>query len=303
MKTGFLMRGLLAFAFTVLLFPLITSGETSPFTLHVVSLKNRVPAGDLVPVSVTFTIAPNHHIYKDQVKIESGDPARFNVASTELPPGKIRYDQFLEKEVEDYIGQVQVKSFLQVSKDIPADSYDVKLNVHYQGCSDKICFVPRMEEFTLPVQVELAQSSISKTTETKRKSIKCESITDLIQLMTLISLERNLQYARGFVEGQYSLSSSLIDLKEKYKIGDCIVLQSTKAWYGVWDDSVSIKSQENDKWVAMPIGCIEVEFPKIEFRNGELGIRKGEVYATERTEVCVEGRTYCFTNGEWKSVY
>ncbi len=155
MKTGFLVRGLLAFAFTVLLFPLITCGETSPFTLNVTLLKDRIPAGDLLPVAVNFTIAPNHHIYRDQVKIESGDPARFTMASTELPPGKIRYDQFLEKEVEDYVGPVQVKLFLQVSKDIPAGLYDVKLKVYYQGCSDKICFAPKTEEFTLPVQVEL----------------------------------------------------------------------------------------------------------------------------------------------------
>jgi len=170
MKTRFLMRGLLAVAFTVLLFPLITSGETSPFTVNVTLLKDRVPAGDLVPVSVTFTIAPNHHIYKDQVKIESGDSARFTVASTELPAGKIRYDQFLEKEVEDYVGQVQVKSFLQVSKDIPTGSYAVKLKVHYQGCSDKVCFAPKAEEFILPVQVELTNLGlgVSKAQEAEK---------------------------------------------------------------------------------------------------------------------------------------
>mgnify|MGYP001578118939 CR=1 FL=1 len=170
MKTGFLVRGLLAFAFTLLLFPLITSGETSPFTLNVTLLKGRIPAGDLLPVAINFTIAQNHHIYRDQVKIESGDPARFTVASTELPPGKIRYDQFLEKEVEDYIGQVQVKSFLQVSKDIPAGSYDVKLKVHYQGCSDKVCFAPKAEEFTLPVQVELTNLGlgVSKAQEEEK---------------------------------------------------------------------------------------------------------------------------------------
>ena len=170
MKTGFLMRGLLAFAFTVLLFPLITFGETSPFTLNVTLLKDHVPGGELVPISVTFTIAPNHHIYKDQVKIESGDSARFTVASTELPPGKIRYDQFLEKEVEDYVGQVQVKSFLQVSKDIPTGSYAVKLKVHYQGCSDKVCFAPKAEEFILPVQVELTNLGlgVSKAQEAEK---------------------------------------------------------------------------------------------------------------------------------------
>lgn len=170
MKTGFLVRGLLAFTFTVLLFPLITSGETSPFTLKVTLLKDRIPAGDLLPVAINFTIAPNHHIYRDQVKIESGDTARFTMASTELPPGKIRYDQFLEKEVEDYVEPVQVKSFLLVSKNIPAGLYDVKLKVHYQGCSDKICFAPKAEEFTLPVQVELTNLGlgVSKAQEEEK---------------------------------------------------------------------------------------------------------------------------------------
>lgn len=156
MKTSCLIKGLLVIAFVLTISPLIASGETSPFKLNTTLLKDRVPAGDLVPIVVTISIAPNHHVYKDQVKVESGDPARFTVASTELPPGKIRYDQFLEKEVEDYVGEVQVKSFLQVSKDIPAGSHDVKLKVHYQGCSDKVCFAPKMEEFTLPVQVEPA---------------------------------------------------------------------------------------------------------------------------------------------------
>lgn len=162
MKIGYLTKGLIVIAFMLFLFPLITSGETSPFTLNVALLKDRVPGGDLIPVSVTFTIVPNHHIYKDQVKIESGDTARFIVASTELPAGIIRYDQFLEKEVEDYVGEVRVKSFLQVSKDIPKGPYDVKLKVHYQGCSDKVCFAPKMEEFTLPVQVELAKLGVAK---------------------------------------------------------------------------------------------------------------------------------------------
>ncbi|MBI5307116.1 MAG: protein-disulfide reductase DsbD [Planctomycetes bacterium] len=170
MKTGFLVRGLLAFAFTLLLFPLITSGETSPFTLKVTLLKDRIPAGDLLPVAINFTIAPNHHIYRDQVKIESGDTARFTMASIELPPGKIRYDQLLEKEVEDYVGPVQVKLFLQVSRNIPAGLYDVKLKVHYQGCSDKICFAPKAEEFTLPVQVELTNIGlgVSKSQEEEK---------------------------------------------------------------------------------------------------------------------------------------
>lgn len=158
MKRGCLMK---RFFFTciLLLFPLITFGDTSPFTLRVNPLKERIPAGDLLPVTVSITIAPNHRLYKDQIKVDSVDPSRFVVTSTELPVGKIKYDPFLEKEVENYEGQVEVKSFVQVSKDIPAGPHSIKLKVHYQGCSEKICFIPKMEEFLIPVQVESADWS------------------------------------------------------------------------------------------------------------------------------------------------
>jgi thiol:disulfide interchange protein DsbD len=161
MKTDFFTKGLLAIVFIMLLFPLKTFGETPPFKVNVTLLKDRIPVGDIIPVAIALVIAPNHHIYKDQVKVESGVPAQFTITSLALPAGKIKLDQFLEKEVELYEGQLQAKLFLQASKDIPAGSYNIKLKVHYQGCSDKICFAPKIEEFTLPVQVEPASWGVA----------------------------------------------------------------------------------------------------------------------------------------------
>src|SRR3972149_9973761 len=160
MKTGFFMKGLFAIVFISLLFPLKTFGETSPFKVNTTLLKDHVSASDLIPVIVSISIAPNHHIYKDQIKVESGVPAQFTIASLALPAGKIRFDPFLEKEVELYEGQLEAKLFLQASKDIPSDQYHIKLKVSYQGCSDKICFAPKTEEFILPVQVESATWSV-----------------------------------------------------------------------------------------------------------------------------------------------
>lgn len=161
MKISFHLKRLFVIAFTLYLFQMVAFGETSPFTLKVNPLKERIPAGDLIPVAVTFTIAPNHRVYKDQVKVESADPSRFTVTSTELPAGKVKYDPFLEKEAEDYEGQVEVKLFVQVSKDVSAGPHNIKLKVHYQGCSDKICFIPKTEEFLIPVQVESADWSMT----------------------------------------------------------------------------------------------------------------------------------------------
>lgn len=154
MKARCFIKGLFGIALLLFLFPVITFGETSPFKLQVSSLKDRSAAGDMIPVTVTIMISPNHYIYKDQIKVESDDPAQFTVVSTELPPEKIKYDPFLEEEIAIYEGKVVVRSDLQISKDLSAGPHDLKLKVHYQGCSDKVCFAPKVEKFTLPLQVE-----------------------------------------------------------------------------------------------------------------------------------------------------
>ena len=80
--------------------------------------------------------------------------------------------------MEKYEGQVEVKSFLQLSKDILAGPYNIKLKVHYQGCSDKICFAPKTEEFILPVQVESATWSVP-VSQGEGKAIQPVSKSDI----------------------------------------------------------------------------------------------------------------------------
>ncbi len=177
MKTSYPVKRSFVIAFILFLFFRVAFGDTSPFQLNVALLKERVSAGDSVPVAVTITIAPNHRVYKDQVRVESADSSRFTVISTELPAGRVKYDQFLEKEVENYEGEVEIRSFVQIARDVPAGSHTVKLKVHYQGCSDKICFIPRIEEFALPLEVELSPWSTEATQREERQvqtSIKPE---------------------------------------------------------------------------------------------------------------------------------
>ena len=156
MKTNIFVKSMFLVVLVLFISSPVISGETSPFKINANLVKDRVAAGDMVPAIVVFSIASNHHIYKDQIKIESGNSNQFSVESMELPAGKIKFDTFLEKEVELYEGQIEIKSYIRVSKDVSAGSSSIRLEVHYQGCSDKICFTPKMEEFTIPVQVEQA---------------------------------------------------------------------------------------------------------------------------------------------------
>ncbi|WKZ16646.1 MAG: protein-disulfide reductase DsbD [Candidatus Jettenia caeni] len=171
MNTGFPIKRLFALIFISLLYPLVTFGETSPFKLQGDLLKDHISADSPIPVTITFTIAPNYYIYKDQIKVESGDPSQFTVTSATLPAGKVKYDQFLEKEVEIYEDQVKINSFLRFSKDTPPGPYHIKLKVHYQGCSDKMCFAPKIEELTMPAQVESPGSGTPVLSEGKKPAL------------------------------------------------------------------------------------------------------------------------------------
>ncbi len=163
MKTHFIKKDIFAIILLLLLLPLKAFGDASPFTANASLLKDRISANDPIAAAITITIAPNHHIYKDQIKVESGNPDLFTIASVTLPAGRTKFDPFLEKETELYEEQIEARVFFHAAKDISIGSHDIKLKVSYQGCSDKVCFAPKTEAFTLPVQIESSGWSVPAT--------------------------------------------------------------------------------------------------------------------------------------------
>ena len=320
-------KGLFVIALVLLSFPLITSGEIPRFRLHPTLLKDRVPAGDLIPVMISLSIAHNHYVYKDQIKVESGDSAKFTITSTELPPGRIKWDQFLEKEVELYEERVEVKSFLQTSKNIPAGIHTIKLKVNYQGCSDKICFAPEMEKFMLPVHVEPASLSVTeKYTQQPQQRPEKKSQADIIKgielsvIITLLAFsdrdasiqgksrpafsnelgfltksEINDKKVRG-----YPLSSRLKNLVANADISDNYigVLKNTCCWWNYRNDGITIEIEEEWKSpLRKPEGC-----QMFDLRNGEIGLIKGEIFIREGTQLRLRDypdEEYTFTKGRW----
>ena len=157
MKTSVLTKCMLIATFIFFYSLPATYGETPPIAARATLLSNLISAGDAFSVAVTLTIAPDHHVYKDQVTLESADTVRFVITSVEMPPGKITHDRYLEKEVELYEGTVEFKVLIQTARNIPSGIHQAKILIRYQGCSDAFCFAPRVEEFTLPVEISPAR--------------------------------------------------------------------------------------------------------------------------------------------------
>ncbi len=122
------------------------------------------------------------------------------------------------------------------------------------------------------------------------------SIKNVIELTIVLGLKNQLSQSVGGDK----LSARLQKLIKDSNLGDVMVLLSNKAWIGINPDGVTILLK--DEWLAPFTMSFsgENKLPAVEFRNGELGIKEGEIYIKEDTEAKIDSSTYKFTKGDWK---
>ena len=98
---------------------------------------------------VSFDIADGYYMYRDRFRF-SADGAK--VDAPQLPPGKVKFDQTFDKEVETYRHRVTVR--VPVQGEGP-----FVLRVTSQGCADAgLCYSPMDSGVTLEAAAPLAQT-------------------------------------------------------------------------------------------------------------------------------------------------
>ena len=100
---------------------------------------------------VTYDIAPGYYMYRERFKFTATGAA---LGEPQIPPGKVKYDQTFEKEVETYHGSVTIR--------IPVESGGAfTLNATSQGCADAgLCYPPQEHSARLTAGGGTAQPSI-----------------------------------------------------------------------------------------------------------------------------------------------
>jgi thiol:disulfide interchange protein DsbD len=116
------------------------------------------PEGTL---KANYTIAPQHYLYRDKLKLSVATPAGVKLEAAPLPPAEEKNDPNMGKMF------VYHQSFSTTSKlvGLPAGTRQVTVEASYQGCSEKgICYPP-MDQ-TLNVSVGPATPAASKAAAT-----------------------------------------------------------------------------------------------------------------------------------------
>ena len=83
---------------------------------------------------VTYDIAPGYYMYRERFKFAATGAT---LGEPQIPPGKVKYDQTFEKDVETYHGAVTIR--------IPVEGASAfTLNATSQGCADAgLCYPPQ----------------------------------------------------------------------------------------------------------------------------------------------------------------
>jgi thiol:disulfide interchange protein DsbD len=94
---------------------------------------------DARQVEITFDIAPGYYLYREQFKFQAPDGV--TLGEVQMPPGKVKFDETFQKDVETYRGQLRIALPVQ---NAPAA---FKLQVTNQGCADRgLCYPPQQRE-------------------------------------------------------------------------------------------------------------------------------------------------------------
>jgi hypothetical protein len=94
--------------------------------------------------------------------------------------------------------------------------------------------------------------------------------------------------------GHYDISDRLKELVAASQIASSFI--SAGVWVTVLDGGVAAKVGQD--WV-VPIQIEGGNVPKLEFRNGRVGLLKGEAYVEDGTELRVNGGVWTYRQGAW----
>ncbi len=106
-----------------------------------VAFKLAARAVDERTVEVSFTVAPNYYLYREQFKFVANGAT---LGTPDIPPGKVKFDETFQKNVETHRDVVRIT--------VPVSQAEPKfqLLVSNQGCADQgLCYPPQQRDLVV----------------------------------------------------------------------------------------------------------------------------------------------------------
>lgn len=124
--------------------------STQLFETHLLeSPGEAVAAGSEVTLRFGLTMPAEHWVYQERTRLEILPSPGFEILDITAPDSEVKFDPFLEKEVEVYKHDVEFAARLRAGW--PTEVVAV---VHYQGCNNSFCFFPTADTLRTRIEVD-----------------------------------------------------------------------------------------------------------------------------------------------------
>ncbi|HEX5038328.1 MAG TPA: cytochrome c biogenesis protein CcdA [bacterium] len=130
-----------------------------PFQYTVDQSARTVFRGGETPVEITFLIPPSHYLYKDKMALTVLEGEGYELGPIVLSPAAVTKDPFTGADEQVYFETAVLNTHLRPKAGAPEGETTVKLQLEYQGCSDKLCFRLTRKEIAIPVTLGRMPSS------------------------------------------------------------------------------------------------------------------------------------------------
>ena len=153
------MKLLVKIAFFLLLPSTLFAQAIDPFQYTVDQSARRLFRGGETPVEITFLIPPNHYLYKDKMALTLADGDGYELGPVVLSPASVKKDPFTGQDKEVYFETSVLSTHIRPKAGASEGEKTLKLQLEYQGCSDKLCFRLMRKEIAIPVALGCMPSS------------------------------------------------------------------------------------------------------------------------------------------------
>jgi thiol:disulfide interchange protein DsbD len=158
----------------------------NPFSVRASLTPSEVVTGGNFVITVAIMIPPEHFLYAERLAVtpqpNAGvifEPAKFPVAS-EKP------DPFGEQPVKIFADKpIEIAVPARLNRDIALGKTSIRLDVRYQGCTKKLCYFPKTEQFSLDftviaaAQETLAPAGLNAPTEAARPATLTDNLASI----------------------------------------------------------------------------------------------------------------------------
>jgi thiol:disulfide interchange protein len=129
-----------------------TAADAGPFECTVDPFVT-VRAGETEELRIKLSMAKGTKLYVDQIYVEFTNAAGLVPGDVVLPPGETYDDPHSGETRQVYTSETRITVPVTSPADHAVGRVDMTVSVGWQGCSDRLCYMPSGQTFNVPVRV------------------------------------------------------------------------------------------------------------------------------------------------------